>query len=185
MLLFSSVTYVLISQTIPPGIAIFDGDTNENNAAVTRRDEPPVPQRNMDLIFSSGSTQQQPKAPKPPMVVEGGGGGRAPGREFLRSISSVASSPVSQLPGGTNSNSSSDEKAPMPKMSKKELKLAQNQLNKLTQINIHLHGKRRDEDCGEKDENSQFFTLTDAMELLFPNRLLTGTATATLMNGDI
>lgn len=89
----------------------------------------------MDLIFSSGSTQQikYQKQHQKPMVQDGM---RAPGREFLRSISSV-----SQLPGGMTAMSN-DEKAPLPKMSKKELKLAQNQLNKLTQINIHLHGKK-------------------------------------------
>lgn len=48
---------------------------------------------------------------------------RDSGRELLRSVSTVE--------GGS-----------VPKMTKKELKLAQSQLNKqLTQINIHLHGK--------------------------------------------
>ena len=105
----------------------------------------------MDLIFStSNKYQEQPKNQKPistrssnsgaaAMVVDSIGM-RGPGREFLRSISSVTTSPVSHLPGG-----GTEEKlaaVSMPKMSKKELKLAQNQLNKLTQINIHLHGKQ-------------------------------------------
>lgn len=84
------------------------------------------------------------------MVVDSGGMMRGPGREFLRSISSVTTSPVSHLPGGSSASSSGGhgdgEKltsggGSLPKLSKKELKLAQNQLNKLTQINIHLHGK--------------------------------------------
>lgn len=66
---------------------------------------------------------------------------RGPGREFMRSISSVTTSPVSHLPGGGGSEEKLVATVSMPKMSKKELKLAQNQLNKLTQINIHLHGE--------------------------------------------
>lgn len=134
------------------GVNLFDNETNPSNVA----DQ----QTSMDLIFSSTTTtnsaaathhkyqKQQPQNQKSSSgEIKVGDGGmvvdglRGPGREFLRSISSVTTSPVSHLPGG-----GAEEKlaaTSMPKMSKKELKLAQNQLNKLTQINIHLHGKAR------------------------------------------
>lgn len=156
LLLFSTLThFILPPPNLPSEINLFDTETGHDNAAVATVEPLPATKtkgesiggpaagRTMDLIFSSGSTQQQQikyqKHHQKPMVQEGM---RAPGREFLRSISSVATSPVSQLQGGLTVMSH-DEKAPLPKMSKKELKLAQNQLNKLTQINIHLHGKRR------------------------------------------
>lgn len=153
---FSTDTFMFLSTL---GINLFDLEANDNNAVVTGAESSsrtvPVSsssssggqsgEQRMDLIFSSGggSTQQHTKYqqhPKPSsgMAVDAL---RGPGRELLRSISSVATSPVSHLPGGGG-----DEKmtvAQLPKMSKKELKLAQNQLNKLTQINIHLHGKKR------------------------------------------
>lgn len=118
----------------------------------------------MDLIFTSSSNSAEPHLKYQQQTLRPGGGDgeenrappsagmvvdslRGPGREFLRSISSVTTSPVSQLPGGGGraATTPGDDKlsasSSLPKMSKKELKLAQNQLNKLTQINIHLHGK--------------------------------------------
>lgn len=73
------------------------------------------------------------------MVVEGPRG-NAGVREFMRSVSSVTTSPVSHLPGGGGEEQLVATTS-LPKLSKKELKMAQSQLNKLTQINIHLHGK--------------------------------------------
>lgn len=120
------------------GVNLFDPETSPSNAV-----EPPsTPQataaatrEGMEVRVGSAGAHKYSSAGA--MVVEGPRG-NAGVREFMRSVSSVTTSPVSHLPGGEEQLVATTS---LPKLSKKELKMAQSQLNKLTQINIHLHGK--------------------------------------------